>query len=128
MKLRPLALVVDGEMPVRAQLVEIARTAGFDVVSVATADEAVLLLEAGIGVLLLFADGDMRRSRDGMKLTEIVRERWPSVGLIVSTGRNDVPLVDLPACGCFFAKPEEADTLRRAFGKMAQLPSPARAG
>jgi hypothetical protein len=53
---------------------------------------------------------------DGLKLAYAVRNRWPPVKIIVTSGRGRVTEQDLPQGGRFFAKPynleEITDTLR----------------
>src|SRR4029077_9241187 len=87
MKDKPLVLVVEDEPLVRMVATEIAEEADFDVISVANADEAISVLEGGVDVSVVFTDVHMPGSIDGLRLAQSVHERWPPVGLIVTSGR-----------------------------------------
>ncbi len=54
---------------------------------------------------------------DGLKLAQAVRDRWPPVELIVTSGHVEVPKDTLPECGQFLSKPydheEVVATIRR---------------
>lgn len=118
METKPLILVVEDEVLVRMVAVDIAVAAGFEVISAATADEAIAILEERPGVRLVFTDVNMPGSMDGMRLAQAVRERWPPVELIVTSGRGSVQEEDLPARGRFLAKPYDASSLTRALREM----------
>jgi CheY-like chemotaxis protein len=119
MKTKPLVLVVEDEVLVRMLAVEVAEEAGFDVISVATADEAIVVLEGGTDVHLMFTDVNMPGSIDGLKLARVVRERWPPVALIVTSGRGEVEMEDLPDGGRFLAKPYDVARLMQTFKEIA---------
>ena len=64
--------------------------AGFDVTSVETGDEALALLDAPKkGFTVLVTDIHMPGQTDGICLARIVRNRFPSVPIIYTTGRPD---------------------------------------
>jgi hypothetical protein len=42
---------------------------------------------------------------DGLKLASFVRDRWPPIKLIVTSGHVAVNAADLPSGGRFFKKP-----------------------
>jgi hypothetical protein len=58
----------------------------------------------------------MPGSMDGLKLAHAVRDRWPPIKIIVTSGRDRIGPRDLPDGGRFFAKPYDPgaikDTLR----------------
>jgi CheY-like chemotaxis protein len=117
-KAKPLVLVVEDEVFVRMVAVEIAEEADFDVISVATADEALVVLEGRVDVRVVFTDVQMPGTIDGLGLARSVHERWPPVGLIVTSGRGQVSEHDLPEGGRFLAKPYDACTLKRALREL----------
>jgi CheY-like chemotaxis protein len=65
----------------------------------------------------VFTDINMPGSMDGLKLAHAVRNRWPPIKIIVTSGRDRVTEQDLPEGGRFFAKPYDpikiTDTLRQ---------------
>jgi CheY-like chemotaxis protein len=116
---RPVILVVEDELLIRLMAVAIVEGAGFEALSAATADEALSILEVRADVRLVFTDVHMPGSMDGLKLAHAVRDRWPPVELIVTSGHRHVRADDLPDRGRFFAKPYNATALSQAFREMA---------
>jgi CheY-like chemotaxis protein len=115
---KPVILVVEDEILVRLTAVAIAEDAGFEVLSATTADEALSVLEARADVRLVFTDVQMPGSMDGLRLAHAVRDRWPPVELIVTSGRCHIRANDLPDRGRFIAKPYDFDALSQAFQEM----------
>ncbi len=116
----PAILVVEDEPLLRLMAVDIVEDAGFEALSAATADEALAILEARADVRLVFTDVQMPGSMDGLRLAHAVRDRWPPVELIVTSGRGHIPVNDLPDRGRFFAKPYDVEALSQAFQEMAR--------
>ncbi len=58
----------------------------------------------------------MSGAMDGLKLAHAVRDRWPLIRIIVTSGLGRVSEQDLPEGGRYFAKPynstEITDTIR----------------
>jgi two-component system, response regulator PdtaR len=54
----------------------------------------------------------MPGSMDGVKLAHYVRERWPPVKIIVTSGFQDVPPDQRPNRSLFLSKPYLPDQLR----------------
>jgi CheY-like chemotaxis protein len=98
-------LIVEDEMLIRMDAVEMLRSAGFDVLEAANADEAIQLLERHCDIRLVFTDIDMPGSMNGLKLSAAVRDRWPPVKIIATSGHFKVQVSDLPVDARFIAKP-----------------------
>jgi two-component system, response regulator PdtaR len=98
-------LVVEDEAFIRMDVVDMLRAAGFDIVEAANADEAILLLESHSNIRLIFTDIDMPGSMNGLKLAAAVRERWPPIRIIATSGHFKVRAGDLPADARFIPKP-----------------------
>jgi CheY-like chemotaxis protein len=105
---RPVVLVVEDEPLQRMMAVDLVLDAGFDVVEAWSADEAVSILESRSDIRILFTDVDMPGSMDGLKLAAAIRDRWPPIEIIVTSGHIRMPDVDLPDRSVFFAKPYDA--------------------
>ena len=75
----PVILVVEDEVLVRMVAVSVAEESGFEVLSAATADEAIGILETRSDIRLVFTDVHMPGSMDGLRLAHAVRGRWPPV-------------------------------------------------
>ena len=98
-------LVVEDELFSRLHAVDLVERAGYKAVQAATADEAIAILEARKDIRIVFTDIDMPGSMDGLKLARAIRDRWPPIELILTSGHFHLNDGDLPARGRFFPKP-----------------------
>ncbi len=105
-------LVVEDEFIVRMYVADILREDGFDVLEAGDASEAIRLLELDNTVEVMITDVNMPGSMDGVDLLVQVRDRWPPVKTIITSGR-DKPAV-VPEGTLFFPKPIVQSTLTQA--------------
>jgi CheY-like chemotaxis protein len=116
----PAILVVEDEPLLRLMAVDIVQDAGFEALAATTADEALAILEARADdVRLVFTDIQMPGSMDGLGLAHAVRDRWPPVELIVTSGHCHIEANELPVRGRFIPKPYDFHVLSQAFQEMA---------
>ena len=117
---RPVVLVVEDETLVRWHAVAMIEDAGFDVIEAGNAAEAISVLEARTDVRVIFTDIQMPGSIDGLRLAHLVRNRWPPIKIIATSGQLKLRDDDLPEGGRFLAKPysvgEITGTLRELLG------------
>ena len=99
----PTVLVVEDETLIRELVAEELEEAGYSVVVATNADQAIAILEARQDIHLVFTDIDMPGSMDGLKLAAAVRDRWPPVHIIITTGK--VRPLEIPANALFIPKP-----------------------
>lgn len=99
----PTVLVVEDDPLIRLEVAEQLETAGFSVVEAGNADQAIAVLEARPDINLVFTDVDMPGSMDGLKLAAAVRDRWPPVHIIITTGKSRPE--EIPANALFIPKP-----------------------
>src|ERR1700712_4522902 len=107
-KIPPNVLVVEDEMGLRMRAVDIVEDAGFNAIEAANADQALSILESRSDISLLFSDIQMPGSMDGLTLAHAVHGRWPSIGIILVSGKIKLTDIDKPEDSRFFAKPVEA--------------------
>jgi two-component sensor histidine kinase/CheY-like chemotaxis protein len=100
-------LVVEDEMVLRMRAVDIVEDAGFNAVEAVNADEALSILESRSDISLLFSDIQMPGTMDGLKLAHAVYERWPSIKIILVSGKVKLSDAERPANSRFFGKPLE---------------------
>jgi CheY-like chemotaxis protein len=91
---------------------------GFNVLEASNADDAIILLEAHPEVRLMFTDIDMPGSMDGLKLAAAVRNRWPPVQIIVTSGHRAMSDDNLPVVGRFITKPYDPSRVIHAIHEM----------
>ena len=117
-----VALVAENEAIIRMGAVQMLEEAGFAVVEAANAHDAVSILEQRNDVCVIFTDINMPGTMDGMRLARMVRDRWPPIHLIVTSGCISPNTVDLPAGGRFIRKPYDPRhviaTLRELLGQI----------
>ncbi len=104
----PKVLVVEDEMLLRMRAVDIVEDAGFTPIEAVNADDALAILESRLDIDLLFTDIQMPGSMDGLRLAHAVRERWPSIKIVLVSGQLTLTEVDKPINSRFFGKPLEA--------------------
>jgi CheY-like chemotaxis protein len=104
----PAILVVEDEVLIRMSIADTIEEAGFTVYEAANADQAIRMLEVHQDIRVLFTDIDMPGSMDGLRLASAVRNRWPPVKIIITSGHVKIRQEELPVDGRFFAKPYDA--------------------
>lgn len=88
--------------------------AGYEVLEAANADVALEILESRSDINIVFTDVNMPGSIDGLRLAYAVRERWPPIELIVTSGRYTGQECKLPSRGRFLVKPYSDHSLMLA--------------
>ena len=117
---RPVVLIVEDEFLVRMGTRAAVETAGFDVLEAGDADEAIAILSARDDIRLIFTDVHMPGSMDGLKLAHFVRDRWPPVKIIATSGRVRIAESDLPEGGRFLPKPYSAGEITATLRELIQ--------
>lgn len=116
----PIVFIVEDEFLLRMHAAEMFSDAGYEVVEAGDADEAIRILEARADIHLVFTDIQMPGSMDGLKLARAVRNRWPPVKIITTSGNYAIRDGDLPEGAVFLPKPYTSDrisvTLRELTG------------
>jgi DNA-binding NtrC family response regulator len=97
---------------------DILEAAGYQVLTAFNADAALTLLTERTDICVIFTDIDMPGSINGLKLALTVRDRWPPIEVIVTSGHIAVHDSDLPSRGVFFSKPYAASELVGTVGRL----------
>lgn len=97
----------------------IVEEAGFEPVEACNADEALEILENRTDIRLVFTDIEMPGSMDGLKLARAVRNRWPPIEFIITSGRRRLGDGDIPERGRFFVKPYKPAEIVEALQQLA---------
>jgi two-component system, response regulator PdtaR len=99
----PTVLVVEDEVMIREVVRDELEDAGYTVVLASHADAAIAILETRRDIHLVFTDIEMPGSMDGLNLAAYVRDRWPPVHIIITTGKARPATI--PANALFIQKP-----------------------
>ena len=106
-----VVLVVEDETLVRLLANDILTEAGYRVLEARDGQEALTILEVYANVRALFTDVTMP-SLDGLSLARIVCERWPDIGIVITSA---VPLPsEAPSGALFVPKPASPEAVLRA--------------
>jgi two-component system, response regulator PdtaR len=103
--LKPVVLIVEDEFLLRMDSAQMIEEAGFEAVQAANADEAIAILRVRSDIRVVFTDIQMPGSMDGLKLARFVRDRWPPIKIVATSGLVTVEDDDLPAGSVFLPKP-----------------------
>jgi CheY-like chemotaxis protein len=117
--LRTAFLVVEDEVLLRMNLADMTNDAGFPTYEAGNAEEALELMERHPEIGVLFTDVNMPGSMDGLTLAQTVRERWPHVRIIVTSGRLVAQSTQLPSEAIFIGKPYRMHELDRMFARIS---------
>jgi CheY-like chemotaxis protein len=115
----PLVLVVDDEFLVRLNALSLLEEAGFGVLEAGSADEAIAILERRKDIRIVLTDINMPGTMDGLRLAHAIRDRWPPIELVLTSGRMCVCDEDMPERGVFLGKPYEPSELVRMVRSLA---------
>jgi two-component system, response regulator PdtaR len=103
-----LVLVAEDETLIRLLANEMLSEAGYRVLEARDGQEALTILEVHADVRALFTDVTMP-NLDGLSLAKIVSERWPQIGILLTSGL--VAPSELPNGARFIGKPYEPETV-----------------
>ena len=123
MEEKAVILVVEDEAIIRMGAVQMMEAAGYTVVEALNAHDAMAVLENRTDVRAVFTDINMPGTWDGMRLARMVRDRWPPIHLIVTSGLISPDINDLPPRGRFIRKPYDPEHVIAAIRELlGQIP------
>src|ERR1700732_2406229 len=111
-KPRHVVLIVEDEPLVRLTGADLLAEAGFEGLEAGNAGAAVRILEATPDVRVVFSDVEMPGSLDGLALASRICRRWPSIGIVLTSGHR-IREETIPREGRFVAKPYDGQVLVR---------------
>ena len=104
--IQPLILIVEDDDVTRMDAAVMVREAGYRVLEAANADDAIAFLESNLPIAVMFTDIEMPGSIDGQRLAHAVRDRWPPIHIVATSGHFDLPSFGvLPDGAWFLPKP-----------------------
>lgn len=97
-------LVVEDEPLVRLHVCSTLEEEGYTVLEAGCADAAIRLLTENDAVGVMLTDVRLPGRLDGLQLAQEVGQRWPAVGVVISSGLSEVDL-QMPAGVTLLRKP-----------------------
>ena len=79
-------LVVEDDADVRSTVISTFEALEFTVFSAQDVDDALRLLQAEANIVLVFSDVNMPGTMSGIELGHIIRQRWPDMPILLSSG------------------------------------------
>jgi len=114
-----VVLVVEDDPMQRMMAVDLVEEAGFIAIEAVNADEAFRILETRTDIRIVFTDIDMPGTMDGLMLAAIIRDRWPPIEIIITSGQAGENELGLPERGVFFPKPYDPEHVSSALVKFS---------
>ncbi|EQB33528.1 response regulator [Sphingobium ummariense] len=110
-------LIVEDEPLVRTMAADIFIDAGYRVYEACDASDALTILEGRDDIGAVFTDIEMP-GMTGLALASAVRGRWPSMAVLVTSGRVRPGPGELPEGAGYIAKPYMPDELVNQLGEL----------
>ncbi len=107
----PVILIVEDVVLVRMLIADLLQDEGYKIIEAANAKEALRVLRARPDVPVVITDVEMPPGPTGFDLAAQVREQWPYIQVLVTSGRMSP--ADLPEGVAFVPKPWTAESLAR---------------
>ena len=119
-----VVLVAEDETLVRLLANDILSEAGYRVLEARDGQEALTILEVRGGVRVLLTDITMPNV-DGISLANIVRARWPQIGVVITSGAlPEAKNLVVPEWARFVRKPYARETLLRELREVVAESAP----
>ena len=112
--MKPVVLIVEDEALVRLVAASMLQDAGFDTLEADTAEDALHVLEENEDVCVLFSDVQLPGAMDGLGLARAVHDRWPDIGLVLTSGAVTPRRSQIPEESDFLLKPYDGDEMVEA--------------
>ena len=110
-KVVAVVLIVEDEALIPLNAMDFATDAGHEAIEAANADDAIRLLESRNDIDIVFSDVSMPGSMDGLRLIQLIRNRWPPIRLILTSAKALAVDAELPMGTVFLPKPYGFQTL-----------------
>lgn len=104
-------LVVEDDTVLRLLLVEELEETGCEVFEAENAPKAIVVLETQVDIRLILTDIDLSSEAEGVELAKLVRDRWPPIRIILSSGNWSFEQQELTFAERFIPKPHPSGAL-----------------
>lgn len=121
---RAVVLIVEDKPIIRMNAVDLVTSSNYEAVEAGDADEAIRMLEMRTDIDLVFTDVQMPGTMDGIKLSHCIRDRWPLLKLIVTSGAAVANERQLPGGSRFFSKPYNDLSIVETMGQLLSSEAP----
>jgi two-component system, response regulator PdtaR len=116
-----LILVVEDLVDLLSCVSDYFRNAGFDVVSTENSQDALVALDSGIPIDLVFTDVNMPGSMDGVGLAHCLSVNRPDMPVILTSGESQPDLARPTSHRRFVRKPYGLDALQHIVRELIEM-------
>lgn len=109
-----IVLVVEDEAIIRMGAVQIVEDAGYAGIEASCAFQAMTILSSRSDICAVFTDINMPGTMNGLDLARAMHDRWPSIGVILTSGRVLLKGDDLSPDWRYIRKPYEPAAIAAA--------------
>jgi CheY-like chemotaxis protein len=113
-------LVIEDEILVRLDLSEALESRGYFVRHAGSADEALHILERDRTIGVVFTDIKMDGSMDGIELAHVIKDQWPDIVIVYSSGNIPETRPLGPTGVKLLPKPYDPGRLKSVLQEVAQ--------
>ena len=100
-----VVVIVEDLVLVRMMMHDVLTDAGFHVIETVSGEEALRVLEARSDVMAVVTDIELGKGITGLDLAHRIAHQWPTVGVVLTSGRTMIAADELPTGSVFLAKP-----------------------
>jgi CheY-like chemotaxis protein len=118
---KTVILVVEDEAIIRLATAALLEDAGYTVIEAGNADVAIQMLGSRTDIGAVFTDIVMPGSLDGLRLVQAIRDRWPPIHLLITSGRNGMVQKDFPRKARFLPKPYTPKHVLKALAELFDI-------
>lgn len=121
----PTVLVVEDEILIRFAIADHLRDEGLRVIEASSAEEAQAVFKTDEPIEILFSDVDLGRGMSGVALATWVRETYPDVRILLTSGKalldpDQAALSDGPFLNKPYASQDVTDHIKRLLGLLGR--------
>jgi two-component system, response regulator PdtaR len=104
-KTETLVLLVEDEVLLRMDAAEFLETEGFAVIESTNGEHASTVIRDHANIHVLFTDVHLPGALNGVELAHLARRRWPSIAVLIVSGRALPREAEMPLGSRFLEKP-----------------------
>jgi CheY-like chemotaxis protein len=98
-------LLVEDEVVLRMDAAQFLEERGFNVIESTNGEHAWTVIERHPSIHVLFTDVNLPGSLNGVEFAYIARRRWPSIVILIVSGKAKLSEHEMPAGSRFLPKP-----------------------
>jgi len=117
---RPVVLLVEEEPSSRDALVAHLSEGGYEVIEASDSDRALAVLRSRKDIGAVVTDAHVPGRIDGYELARRVRETWPAIATVMTSGHSDPSSGPVPEGAAFVAKPYALEHLLPTLARLLQ--------